>query len=206
MTIPTLIQNTQEQELKVAWKEIYSQISQAQKMIAADYGGNIANVFTDNLAYFNNFKTYLIHTKECLGTDYGDVGVYTGGCWHSANNWWYKTGAAITSDSSPQIRNGLILNNGALIRTHINSLDCSATSYTTNNFNDAYCGNITVDVNGFKKPNIVGRDIFQVFVTSNSLVPWGGKPYSAPESNINSACIASDALGWGCSAAYLLNN
>ncbi len=45
MTIPTLMKNTQDTELKTAWKKEYSVLSQAFLEIATDNGGDLTGAF-----------------------------------------------------------------------------------------------------------------------------------------------------------------
>ncbi|OGI17401.1 MAG: hypothetical protein A2255_04970 [Candidatus Melainabacteria bacterium RIFOXYA2_FULL_32_9] len=60
------------------------------------------------------------------------------------------------------------------------------------------CARIFVDVNGFKKPNITGKDILVIHLVDQGIKPGGtqGDGYSCT--------TTSD--GWGCAAAYLLDN
>ena len=56
------------------------------------------------------------------------------------------------------------------------------------------CGRIRVDLNGLKKPNVVGKDIFDFYITNDALIARGS------DKTINS--ITTD---WG-RAAYVLQN
>ena len=38
---------------------------------------------------------------------------------------------------------------------------------------DVYCGDFTVDLNGDKGPNAVGRDIFSFYITNKGIKPAG---------------------------------
>ncbi len=64
-------------------------------------------------------------------------------------------------------------------------------------------GNITVDVNGLKGPNIFGRDIF-IYVLGNDgmLYPWGGIDWGVYNGcEYNKPCVHywnSGAVGWDC--------
>jgi len=89
---------------------------------------------------------------------------------------------------------GLILNNGSLLRFTYSLSNC-----TTNTGNGLlYCGSIYVDVNGFAKPNTVGRDIFAVWVQENSI-----KPFGVPGCSWYGTCNTANH-GYGCSTEYIM--
>ncbi|MDD3151002.1 MAG: hypothetical protein PHV68_09220, partial [Candidatus Gastranaerophilales bacterium] len=92
----------------------------------------------------------------------------------------------------------LILNNGSLVIMRMVGSACNWVSgdYTR-------CGFIYIDVNGFKKPNIWGKDIFEVEITSNAIVPQGAKNFYDPDTTCVEGSTATDNLGNGCSAKYL---
>ena len=59
------------------------------------------------------------------------------------------------------------------------------------------CGRIRVDVNGFKSPNTVGRDIFDIFILENKIVPKG--------TDLDTSQCPADH-GWGCAGKILREN
>jgi type II secretory pathway pseudopilin PulG len=150
IVIPAVIQDSQNAELKAAWKKTYSDIYQAASRAAQDNAGTLAGLITtDDNSLLYMLKSYLSMTKECLR------GSSTGICWHSDNTWYYLNGnLADNSYMSYTLHSwasGAILSNGALLKfVTTNEAMCSS----------GLCGWILVDVNGFKKPNIIGKDIF----------------------------------------------
>ncbi|MDD3150374.1 MAG: prepilin-type N-terminal cleavage/methylation domain-containing protein [Candidatus Gastranaerophilales bacterium] len=198
---PMLFGTTSDAELKAKWKKQYSDLSQATMMIVADNGGSLIGAFPGDVAgsedLKNTFASKLNIIKDCSGTSStgGNVsgGSSAGGCWHSGtNSWYYLNGTGRASTSRP----GLILNNGSLMIFYILKSNCSSSAgdYTR-------CGYIYMDVNGFKKPNTIGKDIFAVSITSNTLIPYGAKGFTDP----STTCIEGStvATGWGCAAKYL---
>jgi len=51
------------------------------------------------------------------------------------------------------------------------------------------CGNVILDVNGFKKPNAIGRDIFSFYIYNDKIYPAGG------------GGTWNTTTHWGCTAA-----
>ncbi|MDD3149464.1 MAG: prepilin-type N-terminal cleavage/methylation domain-containing protein [Candidatus Gastranaerophilales bacterium] len=202
IAIPTLFGTTSDAELKAAWKKSYSDLSQATMMIIADNGGTLAGAFSGDLAgsedLKNAYASKLNIIKDCSGTStYGGTG--TGGsaegCWHSgANSWYFLNGISIGNVSYPC----LILNNGSLMRFYIEKSDCSSSvgNYTR-------CGWMSIDINGFKKPNTIGKDIFTLSLTSNALMAAGARGFNDPSTDCVEGSTSADNHGWGCSAKYL---
>jgi len=188
LTIPTLLQNTNDAELKVALKRDFADLSQATLLIKNDFGGSLTNAFPGDLlgseSLKNAFKGKYSYIKECHGiASYGGsgTGASAEGCWHVANAWRNLNGTKrIDAINQP----GLILNNGILMNFSLYKSDCSILSggsYRT-------CGDIIFDVNGFKTPNTIGKDIFAVSITDQQLIP---SVYECPGD------------GWGCAAKFL---
>ncbi|MDD3150230.1 MAG: prepilin-type N-terminal cleavage/methylation domain-containing protein [Candidatus Gastranaerophilales bacterium] len=199
---PMLFGTTSDAELKAKWKKEYSDLAQATMMIVADNGGTLAGAFPGDVAGSEDLKNAYAEKlniiKDCSGTSgYGGTGsgASTEGCWHSGTNSWYRlNGTGIESQVNP----GLILNNGSLMRFYIEESHCSyaAGDYTR-------CGWISIDINGFKKPNIIGKDIFYASITSNTLIPWGARGWYDPSTTCVEGSTATDNRGEGCSAKYL---
>ncbi|MDD3149984.1 MAG: prepilin-type N-terminal cleavage/methylation domain-containing protein [Candidatus Gastranaerophilales bacterium] len=199
---PMLFGTTSDAELKAAWKKSYSDLSQATQLITVDNGGSLAGAFPEDALgsedLKNAFASKLNIIKDCSGTStYGGTGsgVSAEGCWHSgANSWYYLNGTGLGTHFQP----GLILNNGGLIRLGIEKSNCSyvAGDYTR-------CGYMYIDVNGFKKPNIVGKDIFFASITSNILIPAGARGYYDQSTSCIEGSTAATNYGWGCAAKYL---
>ena len=60
-----------------------------------------------------------------------------------------------------------------------------------------FCGFITVDVNGFKKPNTWGKDIYEFAIYSDKILPF----YSGMW--IEDDCNATSNNGHTCASKYL---
>jgi len=203
LTIPTLLQNTQQAELKTALKRNFADLSQATNLIKNDLGGSFVGAFPGNYgsseALKNAYKGKLSYIKDCSADPvYGGTGSGASpeGCWHGQYEWQWLGGSKRLLNVEP----GLILNNGTLIIFYNKNTQCSEPTEPAGDI--TYCGFMYFDVNGFKKPNTIGKDIFEVFVTNDGLIPSGARGDSPP-SDPYYGCLPTSVLGLGCTAKYL---
>lgn len=142
ITIPTLISNSQKNQVAKKVEKTYSTLCNAFKMEEVDQGpsetwasstASSASAYKD---WWDEYSvvSYLSVVKQCTGT--------TGDCWTTNANWLDGTTFTIFSNLP-----SAVLNNGV-------SIALSSVSPTGNR---AY---IWFDINGPKPPNIVGKDIF----------------------------------------------
>lgn len=198
LVLPTVIQDTQDAELKTALKKTYSTLSQAYAHVLMDNAGSLKGVcsgsFPNSTCLNNLFSPYLNTTKSCTNSA-------AQGCWHLANNWYYINPALVCGGPNAGIFDncvnktngfpGYLLNDGTFITIVLWDGSCSNSSYS----NFPKCGYISFDVNGFKKPNIVGKDIFTVWIKENQISPVGYiDVYQG---------LCETHMGWGCTAKYL---
>jgi len=191
IVVPPIINETQDAELKTAWKKEFGILANATKLIVNDNGGSLVNVFSFNnnsgkhIVYF--YKPYLNYLKFCTSSQ------LPGNCWHKADG-------SVKNIQGTPITNfvwynfALILSDGTLIGFSGEYKDNCSTDRGLGAGNES-CGFIIVDVNGFKKPNIYGRDIFLAVVTKNRLIP-----VTKNSSFIDGKCNTG---GLGCSAQAL---
>lgn len=163
ITIPTLYNNYQNNQYKIAAKKFYSELSSAAISIRSDNNDTLNNYFTDNdsdaviAALSQKLQTSKICTK----------GNAVGSCWpNSTIGYYYLNGvsypyfAALIPQSS-----GMTLNNGLNIIIW--------DGYVKNNCNDTTpCAVIVFDVNGFKKPNQEGVDSFYIGLYAQKTKPY----------------------------------
>lgn len=190
ISIPALMNYTQDLEFKLAWKKTFSAFANATEKIMNDNGGDITGITTsasdDTMRIL--YEPYLKILKQCPEPNVEGI------CWHQDNNWFFLSGGAVTSTVSglyDPLNNGSagnILNDGVLVK-YTTVANCSSSV--------TYCGYILVDINGFKKPNIVGRDIFAIYLLYNKIVPLG-----KPTNGEGTTCTSSDN-GFACSAIAL---
>lgn len=189
MTIPPLINNANDTALKNQWKKDYTSINQATMSMMKDNGGSITNLFPDNNAVKNAFKLYLNVTKDC------DEGASAGICWHADNTYYAKDGTP-TNMGTAGGKPALMLADGSMMYFYKN--DCTVKFAST----DLYrCATVMVDVNGFKKPNVLGKDLFSARIMTDRVVPCG-----IPGDFGNLTCAEDTTGGWACSYEALYDH
>lgn len=197
MTIPTLINNAQDAQFKSAWKKEYSVISQAIQKMTTDNGGSLNGIIDswDRLydpltsgSYLNVAQKYKYSGDNGGWSNYNPatgivdttyIKEFNGNnCWE----WWWCTnngGRAILQDGSFF----WVLSNASTAGAQIN-----------------------IDVNGYKGPNTVGKDIFGLTVTIDGKVTPLGVGTSPSDTNYQyygcDKTLAGTDGAW-CSAYYL---
>jgi len=160
MTIPTLMNKTQDMELKTAYKKSYSVLSQAFLLMITDNAESMKNICAngDTACLRDLFASKLNVVKKC------DAGSVDSQCWPPTwtrlnNNPGWATGATTT---------GLALNDGTFIEFGSYFVNCDS---ATGSLFD--CGSFGIDVNGLKKPNKIGKDIYFIHLMDNTIKPFG---------------------------------
>lgn len=189
--IPTLMQNIQDAQLKAALKHNYSLMNQATQRVLLDNAGSMVNISPgrDHMVLRNKYLEYFNTILKC---SYGAEPATKGNCWHLDTDWKRLNG---TDPYTGDIVVSAILNNGALVTVYSLQDDCLFATFGGGTF--YVCGHIKVDVNGFKGPNVVGRDIFEMWIQKDRLMPKGTQGDGR-----ENTCNASNT-GEGCAAFYL---
>lgn len=197
LTIPLLISRSQKKELISAWKNDYSIISSAMSMMKNDNGGTFKGLVVtqgDADEFLDKMSQQLKSIKKCYVSEEG--------CW--LNSYTNLQGESSTmfgvDDGSDTIWNsGLVLSNGSLIRFLMS--DDSDVCTDSLGGRDDVCGWIAVDVNGTKKPNSIGKDIFWILIASDRIVPYG-----SGTNDIDCDETYEYDSGEYCGAYYLMND
>jgi prepilin-type N-terminal cleavage/methylation domain-containing protein len=160
LVIPGLINDTQDQELRQKFRKDFAELSQAIRLIAIDNGGSFRNVVTSygDIYQSKYLANYMKTMKTCVNSK-------TNGCWHQDGVVKYKNGNPYNTNDY----GGMILQDGALMRWE--SWDNSCGYIWHVNFD--VCASIAIDINGFKGPNIWGKDVYRIFLLDKNLVPAG---------------------------------
>lgn len=204
MTIPVLMNNIQDAQLKEALKKDISVISQATQKMSSDNGGTLKGLFvndgTANGYNVSPYSNYLSFVKLCSNN------VDTNGCWHADGKWYNYSGNAptLTGVAGFYWDNGaLILKDGTLMLIGGGgSATCQGgwvayeNSGTHNwaNGNPLDCNVVWVDVNGFKPPNKTGKDIFALSIREPGIV----YPGVYTENNVGLGCAGKVLRGETC--------
>lgn len=189
MTIPTLMNKTNDKETVVRLKKAYSALLSATESIIAEEGPisswnwNESGYSMDEI--IANYKKQLTFSKSCT------LNVNT--C-YDASIWKLLNGNAWTTMS--YVGNGYhnILQDGTFIKFQ----KCPT---TTCEYSQIVSTNVTakmeiwVDLNGNKSPNILGRDIFLFILTpEKGVIP--------PDYGVSSRCAANQT-GLTCSTKII---
>ncbi|MDD3013911.1 MAG: prepilin-type N-terminal cleavage/methylation domain-containing protein [Candidatus Gastranaerophilales bacterium] len=148
IVIPSIIQDTQDAQYKVAFKKNFGDLTQALKKASLD--GTIKGRCSsgDHICFRNIFLPYLNYIKTCNSPNNSD-------CFASnyLQSGW-QNGASV------------ILSNGVAIIFY--DYDSNCTGNQTGIFPGiGACGEALIDVNGYTKNN--GKDVYWVEFTENNL-------------------------------------
>lgn len=203
LSIPPLLQTTQDAQFATAMKKAYSDFASASSLIKSDNAGTLVNVFSSHNSLMQVFCTKMSCIKQCLaGQDLGICSYSSDTSWKNlgGNKGWYN----------PDSYARAILNGGASIFFENMSSKCDQGDYKKNGKN-ALCSKLHIDLNGFKGPNVAGRDIFEFFLTDASLVPDGAvgtigfsNNWDASDSQCSPKNTTDNRSGHGCAGRILI--
>lgn len=174
LTIPTVISYFQEQALITQFKKTYSTLSQAYLMASQEHG--TADKWTTQEELYNNLKPYLNVAEDCPKKV---------GCFPDLGAAGYKSIKGSNSGYIPanvKDKYKLRLADGASIIT------------------GAELGRILVDINGDKKPNQWGYDLFFLQLNTKDGSPWlGWQTAYTDRTACSKTLVASNWDGGDCS-------
>lgn len=208
ITIPTLMQNTSDAQLKTAWKKSFAALSNATNLMKTENGGGMTGLFTSGTSsMLSEYSNKLNVSKTCLTNS------ETEKCIASR---YYKALKGTGSGGTDALNiPGIILNDGTSIvfyQSGTQALNCDRALSTVPPLSQT-CGNLYVDVNGLKPPNVLGRDLFLIFVTHTGAYPAGANAvnFTANITDMTDFTISCNPAntsftwsGMGCGAKYLL--
>lgn len=169
MTIPTLMQNMGNNQFEAGFRKVLSTFSNAINLIKIDNGGTLISTYSSTDNALDGICNIMKCTKKCYTSDDRTQ------CFHNGTDWYTLDGRQGWQDYST------LTNNASAILIDGTTFDISwKPSCNGNNGTlTTICGNLAVDVNGFKKPNKMGRDIFELFIEQNKVIPNGVMSTSA---------------------------
>ena len=188
MTIPSLMNKTNEQELVVATKKAYSVLNQAYQRVMAENGEIIPSALGSNTqeatTTFGEMFAKQLNTQKICGTS------RNGDCFADGQ---YKllSGSPSTNlniESNYKIR----LNDGMSVS--LLTLNLFILAGSSEQLQKTF-GEMYVDVNGNKGPNTFGKDTFKFWITKYGIVPVG----ALGDYTSSLTCSRNDS-GTGCTA------
>lgn len=206
ITIPTLMNGTNDAELKNKWKKEFSAFVQATNLMKNDNGGTLTGIFTAGQgSMLTAYSKYLNISKTCATDSVAE------GC--IASRYYKGLDGTGNGGSDPLNQPGAILADGTgLIFYSYNNgetLNCNHAFDTTSPLSQE-CGVVYVDVNGLKPPNTMGKDLFMAWITQSGAYAVGGNWVNFAPNMIDYSysCNPSNTTfawrGMGCSAMYLM--
>ena len=163
MTLPVITQKTQDKQTVSQLKKAYSALSQAYLMAVNENGTpenwGAGGMYEDesHKIMARNFTKYMKVIVDCIDMSNSDVAKYCSEKF--ANTKYYST---------------VRIADGATVSFRMWYGDCKSVYGTTKPLKNV-CGRFTVDVNGNKKPNEYGQDMFSFYVTKQGIFPMGSE-------------------------------
>ncbi len=159
ITIPELMNDTGKAEYVTAYKKLYSELCNFHTRLKADNGGYFDNLFSSEDTTYETFMKYFNKAYKC------EKGVTDDYCFPA-----YRHGNNTVALYQATNNTSLVLNDGMILIFN------SFSSHCTNNteLNESIgCVRVRADINGIKKPNIIGRDIFDLYITEERIIARG---------------------------------
>ena len=168
MTIPTLMNKSQEKVYKVQYKEIFSELNQAMKSLEDD--GRLPSLectsFNDR-CFRDLFATKLKVSHECYSAAPNN-------CQKYSTFLDGKTDYARINPNSAWPMFTTLRGYSVKFRYHFKDCTTIDESVWDSKENGALlnCGWVQVDTNGLSGPNIVGKDIFFLSLMQDGFIPF----------------------------------
>lgn len=193
LTIPNLIAGYEKKSTISQLQKNYTVLNQAFKNSELDNGESIYwNIGADNATtYFNQYwKPYLKILHVCDDEKQ---------CGYSSNTPWYRANGQqdIIHAILKNWRESVILSDGTFMSGFTSAGFDSSVDADDNTYTQGESALILIDINGAKKPNKFGRDVFYfVRVNGKGILPYG---YNDNDDMIAKDC-SKKSFGYKCSA------
>ena len=183
ITIPMIINKSQEKISASGLKKAYTQLNQVYMQILKENGDSFVNVANNSDDLRDKFAPYYKAIKSC---DDGTTGCFT----YSDVKFKWLNGVPtnFSSDSS------FVSADGQAFNFYLSKADCTGTRGT---LSQKFCGEAYIDINGKKNPNQFGKDIFVFYILSNKIAPAGSP------GDIVDCTTEGTGYGVGCAFKYL---
>ena len=197
MTMPTLINDINKKHWITGYKKAFSELSQIHQLLNSETGGSYmaeCNDFDDvclkNL--FAEKMKVVEYCKETVPNKCQESSTYLNGKTRGINQ------TTDVNDTWPTI----VTASGYSVkfRFHINDCEDYSDNYPTQL---PTCGWMQIDVNGLKRPNVVGKDIYFLNIYKNKLFPRYINDLNISESYETLKEDCENGEGVGCSTIYL---
>lgn len=182
ITIPNLVAEYQKTQYVSALKKAYAEINLVLKQMATDAGCPSDLTCTGFFSTLSNANVTIATAK--LGKSMVTYMKVINDCGASLPATW--TYGCFSTSINHNIDGSSSDNSTTDINSNYNFITTDGMTFSVYNFlNDCEdfvisqaCGMLYVDINGFKPPNYMGRDVFKFFITNENgphLYPYGGQ-------------------------------
>ncbi len=200
--MPTLINKINRAHWNSLLKADYSILAQAHQYLTNEDDGLVGKLSNcgGNTRHICFRDVMTSRIKKAFVCD--SNGNESGKCFPSPDEIELLNGAAHHSGSyvaASAQTTSIVLENGSALAFYLDSPTCEKVQHDLNNV----CGWVLVDVNGGKKPNIVGEDIYLFYIFKTAVRPY---TLSAAIYKNNQMCDkknASYGAGYDCALYYL---
>lgn len=202
MTIPSVIQKSQEKATVSQLKKAYTTLSQAVSLAVQNNGtvdtwdiGNYGDT-GKSINILTNLAPYLKINKTCTGA-------VSNGC-NPNQSYTLSGGSYAWNWENVQYR--AELNDGTYLYVLGGTANCTRNFGTTDILKQG-CGWIYEDINGNKPPNTIGKDVFLFYLLKNSIFPVGTANDTEYKFSGTGAQCAKESPSFGnaCTAWVLYN-
>lgn len=186
LTMPVIKHKSDKQEEVARLKKAFSTMSHVTNMIIDNEGrANASNGgwATSTKDIYTIYRQYIINAKDC--------GTKEKGCF--SEKYTLMNNQTAPTPGAGEKKYSFVMSDGTEISMSDSDSDFSYNCSLSASGSKHVCQLIRVDVNGDKKPNKVGRDIFSFSLKSTGLYPSGC------DSNL---CSKKNS-GWGCACKVL---
>lgn len=200
MTLPNIIAGYEKKSTITSLKKSYTVLNQAFKQSEIDNGESInweIGSFNATEYFAKYWKPYLKILHICDTAEE---------CGYTSNTPWYHSNGAM--DGIHVIlkswRESVILADGSFMSgfTYAGMYD-NPEEHNKEEYTQGASSQILVDINGGKKPNKFGRDVFYfVRVNGKGVLPYG---YNDDDEIIDKDC-SKNSFGYKCAAKIIKNN
>lgn len=216
MTVPALKQEIDKKSYTVGLKKAYSTFNQALIQMANDYGctGDLkcTGLFVNDDANFTKLGDALVKYFKVI-ENCGNP--HLPGCFPDTLRMYYDGSGFDFSYGTDNAYRFTVADGTAFYVASRND-NCAGNRSTnvTGNMKQE-CAYIFVDVNGLKKPNVAGRDIFGFAISNGKgplLYPYGGVDYNfyewwkTPGTGVIRHCYSGDKDGFFCAGRIMEEN
>ncbi len=197
ITLPPLITNVNKEIRYAQFQTANSIMTNLGMQIYREYDYNITDIYDNPQEAITAFAEKLQYLKIC------DSSNFQGNCWHKEST-KSPDGVFNLTKTTPIISNqhvedSIVLKNGMLLGIEQNFFNPSCDGswvWNETTGESIFCGEMMIDVNGFKGPNVLGRDIFTYILTKNRFYPAGMDNQDTPVKGYCNADEDPESAGW----------